>query len=560
MSEPSPAHATRRYLVEALLAGIVVAVVHVLFRLSAGFLVGALNDDGVYVVLGKAIAEGSGYRSLHLVGAPVQVRYPPGLPLLLAIPWAIGGSLGAVRATVAVLHPVVTAGAASLLWWYGRRRLALDGWPLAVCAIAPLLLDGTIQYFNLPLSEPYFVLGWATALVLAYPLLEPAPAGRTPVPRATLLGLVLAGTILFRSAAIPLVPAMLLALALRRRWAAVAACAAGAAALLVAWLLLRQWWLDRGPVSSYPDDLGYWRWLGVGGPLALAAHAGRSMIVSFAEYVPKFGAYLVGSLVVGVGLVAAAMVAAVIASVRLWRTQAALVLTVVAVGALTLVWPFVQGRLILPLLPFAGLLVAAGLAIGLRRTPARLAWVPRAALGLLVLAVTLRQFDQRQAAARAYLTGEMPTDLSPVTLLALRTPFIFSVSRWVRARTTPEDHIMVDAPASVYLYTGRQTVVAEPTESAIAASVFEVPGRYLAERILTDSVTVVVWHSAAPHLRTDIETVAARCPGVITLEDTAAAAVYFRVTRDARCLRERVLDAGRPGAAVPQPATHAETP
>ncbi len=154
-----------------------------------------------------------------------------------------------------------------------------------------------------------------------------------------------------------------------------------------------------------------------------------------------------------------------------------------------------------------------------------------------------RHLAEALAAARAYWTGDLPAALSPVTLLAFRTPFIAKVARWVRARTDPGDRIMVDAPASVYLYTGRHTVVAEPTESALGPSVFAVPGRYLAERILADSVTVVVWHSAAPHLRTDIETVAARCPGVLVLADTVSAAAYFRVTRDAQCLRARVLDA-----------------
>jgi len=543
VSEPATDPAARRHLAEALAAGILVGILHVLLRLSAGFLIGALNDDGVYVVLGKAIAEGAGYRSLHLVGEPVQLRYPPGLPLVLAIPWAVGGSLAAVRATVAVLHPMVTGGAAALLWWYGRRRLALGAWPLAVCAVSPLILDGTIQYFNLPLSEPYFVLGWAAALVLAGPLLDSSDPARTPVPRAAVLGLVLAATVLFRSAALALVPAVLLALAWRRRWLAAAWTAAGIAVPLAVWMVLRAVWRARGPVSSFPDDLGYWQWLGVKGPLGLALHAGRSVVLSFIEYVPKLGTYLVGNLVVGVGLVIAALAATAAAGVRLWREHVVLILSVIATGALTLAWPFVQGRLILPLLPFLGLLAAAGFAMAARRVPPHLAWAPRVALGVLVLAVTLRQLDQREAAARAYWTGDLPAALSPITLLAFRTPFIAKVARWVRARAAPGDRIMVDAPASVYLYTGRHTVVAEPTESAIGPSVFAVPGRYLAERILADSVTVVVWHSAAPHLRTDIETVAARCPGVLVLADTVSAAAYFRVTRDAQCLRERVLDA-----------------
>src|SRR3989441_11898088 len=95
----------RRSVAGAAAVGLLVVGMHLLFRLSAGVLVGVLNDDGVYVALGKAIADGVGYRSIHLVGAPPQLRYPPGLPLLLAGPWAPGGPPGRGPATGAALPP-----------------------------------------------------------------------------------------------------------------------------------------------------------------------------------------------------------------------------------------------------------------------------------------------------------------------------------------------------------------------------------------------------------------------------------------------------------------------
>ena len=532
----------RRLLAEACAVAFAVAVVHLLFRLSAGFLTGALNDDGVYVVLGKAIAQGEGYRSIHLVGAPVQVRYPPGLPLLLAIPWALGGGLGAVRDTVAVLNLLATAAAAGLIWWIGRHRLGAGPLVLAVCAASPFVLDGTIQYYNIPLSEPYLVLGWAAALVLAYPLFGPAAPGEKPVVRAALVGLVLAATTLFRNAGIALVPAILVALALHRRWRASAACAAASLVPLAAWGMLRAAWIARGPVSSVPDDLGYWRWLGVDGPLALAGYAGRTMATNAVEYVPKLASYLFSSQPIGVGIVGIASVAVALTCVRLWRAHTALVVTTLAASALTLLWPFAQGRLLLPLLPFLGLLAAGAAQLGMGRLSARFAWGLPAALGLAALAVTLRQVELRAAAARAYETGVLPPpeDLSPTLTLAVRSRFIYQVAQWVHAHTAREDHIMVDAPAAVYLYTGRRTVAGQPTESRLASSVFGVPGRYLAERILADSVTVVVW---APGLEQDILTIAGYCPLVLE-RDRSTLAVYFRVTRDETCLRDRIIARG----------------
>ncbi|MDP3909502.1 MAG: hypothetical protein Q8Q14_03840 [Gemmatimonadales bacterium] len=535
---------TRRDVVEVAAVALVVAAIHVLFRLSAGFLVGALNDDGVYVVLGKAIAQGEGYRSIHLVAAPVHVRYPPGLPLLLAIPWALGGSLGAVRATIAVVNVAATALAAALVWWLGRRRLALPRWPLAACAIAPFVLDGTIQYYNIPLSEPYLVLGWVAALVLAYPLFDPAASGWRPLVRAMVVGLVLATTALFRTAGIVLLPAVLLALALHRRWSAALATAAAAAVPLLAWRLVQAAAIARGPVSSVPDDLGYWQWLGVDGPIALAGYAGHTLIANTIEYVPKLASYMFPSLAIGVGIVILGCVGVAFACLELRRSHTALVLTTLAASGLTLLWPFAQGRLLLPLLPFLGLLAAVTLARVAGRLPARVAaiGVP-ALLGVMALAVTRRQVALREAAARAYVTGAVRLeDQSPAMTLAFRSRFIAHVTAWVQARATPGDRIMVDAPAAVYLYTGRQAVAGQPTESRLAATVFGVPGRYLAERIVADSVTVVVWAPPAAALERDLAAIAAGCPHVLARELSPLAA-FFRVTRDETCLRQRILQA-----------------
>src|SRR5918993_349835 len=47
--------------------------------------VGYYHDDAIYVVTAKALAEGRGYRHLHLPEEPVQTKYPVVLPALLAL-------------------------------------------------------------------------------------------------------------------------------------------------------------------------------------------------------------------------------------------------------------------------------------------------------------------------------------------------------------------------------------------------------------------------------------------------------------------------------------------
>src|SRR5207244_11752529 len=121
--------------------------------------------------------------------------------------------------------------------------------------------------------------------------------------RAVALGLVLAGTALFRTAAVALVPAVLLALALHRRWKEAAACAAAVLAPLGAWQALQHYWSARGPLSSQPDDLSYGRWLGVTGPVALIGYAVRTIVANVVVYVHRMAADLFSNRPLGVVLV-----------------------------------------------------------------------------------------------------------------------------------------------------------------------------------------------------------------------------------------------------------------
>lgn len=50
---------------------------------------GFTRDDGIYLVLGKALASGKGLALLNMPGDPWQVKYPIGYPLLLALGWLI---------------------------------------------------------------------------------------------------------------------------------------------------------------------------------------------------------------------------------------------------------------------------------------------------------------------------------------------------------------------------------------------------------------------------------------------------------------------------------------
>ena len=87
---------------------------------------GVLQDDGMYLIDGKALAEGAGYRILSLPSQPYDTRYPPLYPLYLSLAWRAAPSYPATLAAAVMLSwlclPVVL-----LLgyWWCVRQRFSV---------------------------------------------------------------------------------------------------------------------------------------------------------------------------------------------------------------------------------------------------------------------------------------------------------------------------------------------------------------------------------------------------------------------------------------------------
>ncbi len=505
-----------------------VVAAYLLLRSSGHLFVGAFNDDGAYVMLGRSIASGGGYHLGYLVGDPVAVKYPPGLPALLAIPWALGGTLSAVHATVSMINPLVCGVAAALIWWVGRRHLAVSRGALAILAVGPFFLDSAIQYYNLALSEPYFLLGWAAAVALT-------PTVKRPT-GAIALGLVLAATALFRSAGIVLIPACFAALALRRvPWRVVAAGAAAAIIPLIVWGLVHGRLVAAGPISSSPDEISYLTWIPLS-PTELPGYLVRAVWNNSVVYFATLSGFFAGPVVVGHLLVTGAFVAAAAGAVWSWRRAPVVALTATASLAVVLVWPFAQDRLLLPAIPFIGLLAAFGVEESARRLPARFRIAAPLLFALTALIIGVRQMELRRAAAISFVEGVAPSprDGSIHFVLAINSRHIATLSQWIRTNTTEQDRLLVDFPAATYLYSGRLTAPASPSESPYLPSVFRHPGRYLAARILDDSITLVAI-GIRDRLMRDIETISRVCPAV--LQRAVPNAEVYRVFRDEPCLR-----------------------
>ncbi len=525
---------------EAIIVAVGLVFAYLIVRMSSIVAIGAFNDDAIYISVGKALAEHEGYRSIYAVGAPVHMKYPPGLPVLYAVFWRLGGTLGAVEVLATSLALLVNGVAAALIWYIGRVRLGLSPILALLFAISPFLLECSIQYLNLAVSEPYFILGWAAALVLGYRL-EGASRGWRQLALAAGLGALVAGTTLIRWQAITLFVAFTVALTIRRiDRRAIGAFAVSALMPLLLWGLAHRGLVARGPVSSQPDEAAYLDWIPWTDPAALLGFVGSAVSSNWVSYWRIGPLNLSQPWLVGAVLAAIFVLLSLSGGLVLLRKHPALTLSVAANTVLVLCWPFAQDRFLVPILPFAGLLVASAI-IRLTRRWAALSSRPAiAALAVVVAIIGLRQLSIRRYA----YSVEDPVAETGITypsyFLTQNTGYLALLSGWALQNTSRDDRMLVELPAGLYLHTGRRGVASLPAESVVAPSVFEVPGKYIAERIAEDSITVIGLGSLATPVAAEVATLQRRCPGALQFmgsADESGMPAFFHVVHDDACLQ-----------------------
>ncbi len=522
--------------------GALVALLHLVTSVSGAFIAGAFGDDGVYLVLGRALADGHGYRSMHLVGTPVHVKYPPGFPFILSLLWRVGESVDAVQRLVGWLHPVVVGAGAGMCWWIGRARLQAPRALLVLLVLLPFAFEASVEYYGIALSEPWFILCWATVTVLWCVITSTTPGARRSWQFA-LLGLSVAAAILVRTQGVALVPALVAAIFLARTTRVERLIAAVAAfAPLAAWFAYHHALVARGPVSSLAEETSYVDWMVRGGAGAMHAFV-ENVQFNVLWYLRTFGAYVSAMDALGVACAAVLFGGMIVAACVALRREPLLALSSLGGVSIVALWPFAQDRLLLPVLPFLGLAAAAAVVPTLRRAPAvvgrAVAYVSLAACAL----VLMRQPEVRREGIRAAAEGRGPAFYTPVYALLTNSRFASQASRWVRENTPAADHVMIDYPSAANLYSGHLTVPATQAESRLLESVFVVPGRYVAASILRDSVRWVIpgivgGDREGPGILRDLDTIMDRCPGVLTsgVKSERDYRYIFRVSGDLACL------------------------
>lgn len=398
---------------------------------QTGAMVGVFYDDGIYVALAKALAEGRGLVSLHLPDAPPAVHYPPLYPVVLAALWRVWPEFPA-NVVLFQLFDAAALGAAAWIMVHHGRRTALP--PLArylaltigVTAFPMLTLVG-VRF-----SEPLFLALLAGAVCVA--------DGDDVGPGKAVATGVLAGlATLTRSIGIAAIVGIPVALWLRGRRRA-AGVAVGVAIVVAA-----PWWVWLAAHGDSIDPLlatNYGTYTHYAGQAGLAGLLGG---LDFTSLQP-FGRLLIPALPTPMWLALTAMLlaAVIVGMVTLAsRVPTLLVVLVPYLGMVTL-WPFTPDRFMWILLPWMALFATAG---SLRAW--RWDWWGRVPVVVLAVVVALG-FGWRQVVS---VKGRQ----FAVTADRASRPFAL-LTAGIRTGTPEKAIVATDGEAMVYLYTGRSTV------------------------------------------------------------------------------------------------------
>ena len=493
-------------------------VVAVATLLLAGFAigpwpVGVFFDDGVYAILAKALAEGKGFRYLHIPGEPGATHYPPGYPALLALLWkawpSFPDNVVLMKAANAVLLAAASWGA--VRFGMARYRLAA---PLSAATVILFTAAVPVLVFTVVLfSEPLFL-----ALLFPTLLVAERAAEEGRVRDAALAGLLIGVLVLVRTVGFVILPPLVLLLLVRRRWAAAVAAGGIAVLLVLPWQLWSSAHAgDLPPVlqGNYGPYLEWviegWRTNGAGFALRTVLKnldtTGDTLRVLF---VPKV-----------LGFASVAVVATVVASLAagLWRTWRLAPVTggfLLGYLAIVFLWPYAPFRFLWGVWVLLGLTAVLGAAwMWPRRGERRALLGGRVAFAALALVAVVGNvaYNARglakgwwESAQRAEARNAMPG------------------IRWVAANAQPGDVVASDYGPMMWLYTGRRAL---PTGSFTAEEylVPQTPERAAADGRVVLSTYGVRWlvvasrtSGAAPGAQRMLES----SPPDIVLVDTLA--------------------------------------
>ena len=414
--------------------------------------VGVYYDDAHYVLLGKALATGQGYRYLNLPDAPHATHYPPGYPLVLAILWRIAPEFPRNVVAFKLANVALLALIAVGTLRFARRRLELEEGAALAVVVAAVATVPMLFLTTMLLSEPFFAALLLPVLLAAEEIVDRPVGESSPIARAALLGAAAGALTLVRTHGIVLAPAITLVMLAQHRRREAVVVLASSVLVMAPWLL----WVAHydvafaGPLRGNYGSYTSWLVEGVrerGLPL-IAGTSRRNVekIINDSALYLQLGRNGFAHVV--------AMVALVIASVagaRALRRRAPVTLTFLALYlALVIIWPFWPMRFVFGVWPLVVVIVAAGVRDAVREATA--SGLPRARRLATLTAGTLLVAGLCWSHAFAY-SQRWWSSLAR----ANARPLLAELA-WVVPHTRPEQVVGTVNQPAVFLYTGRLAV------------------------------------------------------------------------------------------------------
>ena len=407
--------------------------------------VGAYQDDAIYTILAKALAEGDGYRMINLPGSPHATHYPPGYPFFLSLLWRISPDFPDNLVLFKFANAAWLAAAALGSWVFARRRLQWSSTPSAAIAAAGSLTIIVLLVTGVVLSEPMFM-----ALLFPALLLSERAADEGSVRVAIAAGIACAAVALVRTIGAVIIPAALLVLLSRRQFRAMFAMAVTATVCLIPWQLWVSTFQHEVPPVLAGKYGAYGPWVSQGyeqGGLTFARDIVVRNLGAMLEFLGFIFMPVTTSWARALAFAIVCMLA-VVGLVVLMKRARVTALFLLAYLAVVLLWPFDPTRFLIAVWPVVTLAGAAAIvaAWNWRPTVTSFRVLRVAALGSSALIVggffslNTIGYSRQWWASIQRDTGRRA---KPVV-------------EWVATQTNPSDVLTVDDDLLVFLYTGRQ--------------------------------------------------------------------------------------------------------
>ena len=409
--------------------------------------VGVFQDDAIYVVLAKALANGEGFRMINLPGSPHATHFPPGYPLLLAALWKLSPEFPDNIVVFKFVNAVFLAATAVGTYKLSRSRFELGALGASVTSVVGSLSVVVLIITGVVLSEPFYMALVIPTLLLTERAVEDGSA-RTAAGAGALIGMLT----LVRTLGVFVLPAALLVMLVRRRWRSALILTGVAMLFIIPWQLWVSAYQSEMPSPLVGKYGSYGQWLADGYRAGGRSFA-RAVLAKNTDELFGFLGYLtmpvppvwprllsLGTLILTLGLGA-------------WSVRRRLPVTLVFLlgySAVILAWPFEPTRFALVWWPVLAALFVAGVRAVWRWRPSALpAHGLRFALGAAMLLVVggygaynLRGIRQKWW---VNIQSDGGTRAKPI-------------AEWVARSTTPNDVLITDHDLIVYLYTGRRAV------------------------------------------------------------------------------------------------------